>query len=129
MLRWSALGAACLCGIGILSAQEPAQAPPTRPSFSECLDGVRADALARGIRPEIIAQPLSTGLEPASTFIDRYRTQADIVLTLETYLIRQLRPSVIRTARQMFNRHRPVLDEIGKRYGVSPRLIVSIWGL
>ena len=67
--------------------------------------------------------------EPEPTVIERDRTQAETILTLETYLDRQLRPTVIRTARQMFTRHRTVLDEIGTRYGVSPRLIVSIWGL
>ena len=67
--------------------------------------------------------------EPEPTVIERDRTQAETILPLETYLDRQLRPAVIRTARQMFTRHRTVLDEIGTRYGVSPRLIVSIWGL
>ena len=67
--------------------------------------------------------------EPEPTVIERDRTQAETVLRLETYLDRQLRPTVIQTARRMFTRHRTVLDEIGKRYGVSPRLIVSIWGL
>ena len=63
---------------------------------------------------------------------DRHRARSDTSRNrphLETYLDRQLRPTVIRTARQMFTRHRTVLDEIGERYGVSPRLIVSIWGL
>jgi len=129
MLRWSALGAACLCGIGVLSAQEPIPAPATRPSFSEWLDGVRADALSRGIRPETVEQALATVVEPEATVIERDRTQAETVLKLETYLNRQLRPTVIRSARQMFTRHRTVLEEIGKRYGVSSRLIVSIWGL
>ena len=128
-LRWGALCAACLCGIGALSAQEPSPTQETRPAFSEWLDGVRADALARGIRPEIVEQALATVIEPEPTVIQRDRTQAETVLKLETYLNRQLRPSVIRTARQMFARHRTVLDEIGERYGVSPRLIVSIWGL
>jgi membrane-bound lytic murein transglycosylase B len=67
--------------------------------------------------------------EPEPTVIERDRTQAEAVLRLETYLDRQLRPTVIQTARRMFTRHRTMLDEIGKRYGVSPRLIVSIWGL
>jgi len=128
-MRWSVIGAACLCGVGILSAQETAPAPATRPSFSEWLDGVRADALSRGIRPETVEQALATVVEPEPTVIQRDRTQAETVLKLETYLNRQLRPTVIRNARQMFARHRTVLDDIGKRYGVSPRIIVSIWGL
>ena len=127
-MRWAVLCAACLCSVGILSAQEPSPAP-TRPSFSEWLEGVRAEALSRGIRPEIVDEALATVKEPEPTVIERDRTQAETVLRLETYLDRQLRPTVIQTARRMFTRHRTLLDEIGKRYGVSPRLIVSIWGL
>ena len=126
--RWAALGAACLCGIGVLSAQEPSPAP-TRPSFSEWLDGVRADALARGIRPEIVDQALATVEEPEPTVIERDRTQAETVLSLETYLARQLRPhrhphgaSDVHAPPNRARRDRP-------RYGVSPRLIVAIWGL
>jgi membrane-bound lytic murein transglycosylase B len=119
----------CLCGLGVLSAQEPSSPSSTRPPFSEWLDGVRADALSRGIRPETVEQALATVTEPAATVIERDRAQAEAVLTLETYLDRQLKPTVVRTARQMFTRHRGLLEEIARRYGVSARLIVSIWGL
>jgi membrane-bound lytic murein transglycosylase B len=112
-----------------LSAQAPAEQPATRPSFSEWLAGVRADALERGIRPEIVDQALASVEEPEPTVIERDRTQAETVLSLERYIARQLRPAVIRTAREMYTRHRSVLTQVSDRYGVSPRLIVSIWGL
>ena len=126
--RLVALVALCLCGIAALSAaQEPSEA--TRPSFSEWLAGVRADALERGIRPEIVDAALATVEEPEPTVIERDRAQAETVLPLERYISRQLKPKVIRTAQEMYTRHRKVLDEVGQRYGVSPRIIVGIWGL
>jgi membrane-bound lytic murein transglycosylase B len=125
----SVLCALCLGGIASLSAQAPAEQPATRPSFSEWLAGVRADALERGIRPEIVDQALASVEEPEPTVIERDRTQAETVLSLERYIARQLRPAVIRTAREMYTRHRSVLTQVSDRYGVSPRLIVSIWGL
>jgi membrane-bound lytic murein transglycosylase B len=123
------LVALCLCGIASLSAQAPAEQPAARPSFSEWLAGVRADALQRGIRSEIVDQALATVEEPESSVIERDRTQAETVLSLEKYIARQLRPTVIRTAQEMYTRHREVLTEVSDRYGVSPRIIVGIWGL
>ena len=119
----------CFCGIASLSAQAPTEQPAARPSFSEWLAGVRADALHRGIRSEIVDQALATVEEPEPSVIERDRTQAETVLSLERYVARQLRPTVIRTAQEMYTRHRTVLTEVSDRYGVSPRIIVGIWGL
>ena len=112
-----------------LSAQAPTEQPAARPSFSEWLAGVRADALQRGIRAEIVDQALATVEEPEPSVIERDRTQAETVLSLEKYIARQLRPTVVRTAQEMYTRHRKVLSEVSDRYGVSPRIIVGIWGL
>ena len=111
-----------------LSAQAQSE-PPAPPSFADWLAGVRADALQRGIRPEILDQALATVEEPEPSVIARDRAQAETILPLETYIARQLKPTVIRTAQEMYTRHRKVLDEAGQRYGVSPRIVVAIWGL
>lgn len=112
-----------------MSAQAPTEQSAARPSFSEWLAGVRADALERGIRSEIVDEALATVEEPEPTVIERDRTQAETVLPFEKYIARQLKPKVVRTAREMYTRHRKVLTEVGERYGVSPRIIVGIWGL
>jgi len=90
----------------------------TRPSFSEWLAGVRTEALSRGIRQEIVDEALSNIEEPLPVVIERDRTQA-----------RRLKPKFIRTARERFEKHRALLTEVGEAYGVSPRIIVAIWGL
>ncbi len=123
------LCALCLCGIASLSAQAPPEQPATRPSFSEWLAGVRADALERGIRAEIVDEALATVEEPEPTVIERDRAQAEAVFSLEKYIARQLKPKILRTAQAMYTQHRKVLDEVNERYGVSPRIIVGIWGL
>jgi membrane-bound lytic murein transglycosylase B len=102
---------------------------PSRPSFAEWLAGVRAEALSRGIRQEIVDEALSNVEEPLPVVIERDRTQAEIVQPLETYISRRLTPKVVRDAREVFGRHRALLTEVGDRYGVSPRIIVGIWGL
>ena len=117
-----------LSGIAVLSAAQD-RPEPSSPSFSEWLAGVRADALDRGIRAEIVDEALATVEEPEPTVIARDRSQAETVLPLENYVARQLRPIVIRTGRDMYARHHKVLTEVADRYGVSPRIIVAIWGI
>jgi membrane-bound lytic murein transglycosylase B len=127
MFKATVVCALCLGGIVTLMAQESSEA--ARPSFAEWLAGVRAEAVERGIRPEIVDEALATVQEPEPTVIARDRTQAETVLPLERYIVRQLKPKVIRTAQEMYTRNRTVLTEVSKRYGVSPRIIVAVWGV
>src|SRR5687768_15146508 len=64
---------------------------PARPSFSEFLEGVRSEALSRGIRQDIVLAALADVEEPVSVVLERDRAQAETVLSLETYISRRLR--------------------------------------
>jgi membrane-bound lytic murein transglycosylase B len=127
MFKATILCTLCLGGIVTLAAQEPTE--PARPAFAEWLAGVRAEALEKGIRAETVDQALATVEEPEPTVLARDRTQAETVLPLERYIARQLKPKVIRTAQEMYTRNHTVLADVGKRYGVSPRVIVAVWGV
>jgi membrane-bound lytic murein transglycosylase B len=113
------------------AAQElPPLAPvaPLLPPFAEWLASLRSEAETRGIRPEILDQALD-GVEPVAQILERDRSQAEFTLDLETYLKRRLTPATIRTAQQMYSRHRELLARIGKHYDVNPRILVAVWGL
>jgi membrane-bound lytic murein transglycosylase B len=110
------------------AAQTENQTGATRPSFAEFLEGVRTEALARGIRQDIIDQALNLE-EPLPVVIDRDRSQAEIVLPLETYISQRVKPQVIKTGREMLARHKAVLDEVAAKYGVPAPIIVAIWGV
>lgn len=111
------------------SQQTPATTSDTRPSFSDWLAGVRAEAVARGIRQEIVDEALSNIDEPMPVILERDRSQAETVFALEKYVARRLTPGFMKTAREMYGRQRPLLDEVGDRYSVSPRVIAAIWGV
>jgi peptidoglycan lytic transglycosylase B len=129
MIRLSAVAVAA-----ILVASHIQDLPPIAPvaplpvPFPEWLAAVRAEAEERGIRPEVIAQAL-TDVEPVEQVLERDRTQAEFTLDLETYLKRRLTTATVRTAQQMYTRHRTLLHGISDRYGVSPRILVSVWGI
>jgi len=100
-----------------------------RPSFAEFLAGIRAEALARGIRAEIVDEALGHIDEPLPVVIERDRTQAETVLSLDDYVGRRLTSAFVKTATDQFARNQALATEVAARYGVPPGIIVSIWGL
>jgi membrane-bound lytic murein transglycosylase B len=120
-----------LCAAGTLAAQSPAApaSPSTRPSFAEWLSGVRSEAIARGIKEDIVDAALADVEEPLPVVLERDRTQAETVLSLEAYLSRQLTTRRIRTGRDMVARHRETLEKVSSAYGVPVKIIAGIWGM
>jgi membrane-bound lytic murein transglycosylase B len=130
-----------MAGLALLLAQQVAPvvpvvpvvpgapvAPLPQPSFEEWLNGVRAEALTRGIGAATLDRAL-TGLEPVETVIQRDRTQAEIVQTLDQYLSQRVSKRVVQTAQTMRQSHRVLLKAVGEKFGVPPGILVSIWGL
>ena len=110
-----------------LSAQGDSAA--ARPSFAEFLAGIRTEAIARGIRAEIVDEAFIGIEEPSAVVIERDRTQAEIVQTLEKYLSQRVTATRIATGREMLALNHELLDEISATYGVPPSLLVSVWGV
>jgi membrane-bound lytic murein transglycosylase B len=119
---------------GCIAAAQLQQLPPVAPigplpiPFDEWLAGVRAEAAERGIRTEVIDQALGN-VERVEQVIERDRTQAEFLLDLSAYLKRRLTKQTVRTAQQMYTKHRTLLQRVADQYGVSPRLLVSVWGI
>lgn len=111
------------------AAQVAPAAQAARPSFADWLAGVRTDAIVRGIREEIVDAALADVTEPQPIILERDRSQAETVLTLESYIARSLTPKLIMAGRAAFATHRELLDQISERYGVPTRIIVAVWGM
>jgi membrane-bound lytic murein transglycosylase B len=96
--------------------------------FPTWLAGLRQDALAQGVRPATLDRALA-GVQPIPRVIELDHRQPEKILTFDEYLQRVVTPARIATARQRLAENRPLLEEIGKRYGVQPRFIVALWGI
>src|SRR5215831_15715397 len=112
---------------GLVAAQAP-QAELSRPSFSDFLNGIRTEAISRGIRPEIVDNALAGIEEPSPVVIERDRSQPEVVQTLEQYLNQRITPRAVATGREMLTQHHDLLEEIAATYNIPAPLIVSIWG-
>jgi membrane-bound lytic murein transglycosylase B len=128
--------AACclILGLAVASVGLRAQSPPpvvpveAPPPFDEWLTALRAEAIERGISAAVVERTL-TDVQPVAQILDRDRTQAEFTLELDQYLARRLTAPTIRLARQMYVKHRPLLQRIEKQYGVPARVLVAVWGL
>jgi membrane-bound lytic murein transglycosylase B len=120
--------AVVLAGCMTIGPTAGAQEPETKPSFDSWLAGARTEALARGISETTIARALD-GLEPLPVVVERDRTQAETVLTVDEYVRRRLTPRFVRTANDRVVAERVTLRRVADRYGVQPRFLVAVWGL
>ncbi len=120
--------AAALFGLVLFLQQLPPVAPVPQPSFDEWLSGVRTEAKTRGVSDATLDRAFD-GLEPLPIVIERDRTQAELVLTLDQYLKQRLAKKVIRTALAMRKAHAAVLKKVTDKYGVPPGVLIAIWGL
>ncbi len=103
---------------------QPRRSPRSKPGWPRCA----AEALTRGIRQEIVDAALAD-IQPVEQILDRDRTQAEFALDLTSYLKRRLTRTTLRSAQQMHAAHRDLLESVGKKYGVQPRVITAVWGL
>src|SRR6185436_1183494 len=118
--------AALAVALGLVAGQA---ADTPRLTFSEWLAELRAEALTRGIREEIVDAALADVTEPQPVILERDRAQAETVFSLEKYIARILKPKLIQGGRTAFATHKELLDKISERYGVPSRIVVAIWGM
>ncbi len=124
VLIGSVFSVCSVSSVAVSSVNSVAQSTDPRPDFSTFVEGLRADALARGISEATVDRAL-TGLEPSPSVIERDQTQAEAVLTVDQYVARRLTRPFVRTARRMAAKHEALLRRVSSEYGVSARVIVS----
>jgi membrane-bound lytic murein transglycosylase B len=105
-----------------------AQEPESKPGFDTWLAGARNQALTRGISQATVDLALD-GLEPLPIVVERDRSQAETVLSVDEYVRRRLTPRFVRTANERAIAERATLRKVADRYGVQPHYLVAVWGL
>lgn len=105
------------------------QDPVPQQDFAAWLEGVRAEALARGIREEIVTQALAGVTAPETVIVARDRAQPEQVQSLDRYIQQRVTAAVQRSAREQVAGHRTTLAQVERTFGVPRAVIVAIWGL
>ncbi len=119
--------AALLLAVATLPPQQSAVEAPSRP-FEEWLHDLVDEAHARGFSDDLIEATL-TGLTPLPRVVERDGSQAEFTMTLDRYFRTRVTPRIVRLGRQQAIDERTLLRRIQSAYGVSPSIVLAIWGM
>lgn len=98
------------------------------PAFQAWMQGVRREALARGIDARTLDRAFR-GVEPIPRVLELDSSQPEFKLTWQEYLDRVLTQDRIARGRELFRANAALLRRVGDAYGVAPHLIVALWGV
>jgi membrane-bound lytic murein transglycosylase B len=101
-------------------------APST--DFQTWLDGVRQEALARGVSQPILDAALRD-FEPIPKVLELDQRQPEFVDTFLNYLNRRVTPERVEEGRELLRTHGKLLSRISKKYDVPAHVLVAFWGL
>lgn len=113
-----------------------APAPPSRPTpwaateaaFARWLDGVKAEAVGRGVRPTTVDRAFA-GITINAKVIDLDRRQPEFTSTFWRYFESAVSKTRVANGRAMLARHRPLLDRVSRDTGVPAEVLVAFWGV
>lgn len=111
-----------------LSISSVANAQTSAPEFQVWLEGVRAEAQQRGLKPETIRSSLD-GLKPIPRVVELDRKQPEFTLTLDQYLSRVVNKNRVIKGRRLLKENAALLAEVTAKHPVQPRFIVALWGI
>ncbi|HMK68071.1 MAG TPA: lytic murein transglycosylase, partial [Stellaceae bacterium] len=96
--------------------------------FATWLQGVRADAVAKGMRPEAVDRALQDAHE-IPRVIELDRNQPETTITFKQYIDRIVTPQRIAAGRQKMAENSALLEAVSHRFNVQPRFIVALWAI
>ncbi len=125
MRVWGRLGAGCLLTLWLGLGPALAEGPP---EFGVWLATLRSEALAAGIGQATIDQALGE-VQPIDRVLELDRRQPEFSMTYQTYVGHVVTPARLKDGRRLLKRHRALLAGVAKRFAVSPRVLVAMWGI
>ncbi len=118
----------CSLLLSIISSAQAKTKELTEAGFHQYVVTLKTEALKKGYETEFIEHTFSK-VKFHKRAVKADRSQPEKVETLDTYLPKRVPDWKVKKARAMYKEHLPLLTEIGKKYKVQPRFLVSLWGL
>jgi lytic murein transglycosylase len=95
--------------------------------FEAWLEGFKREAVAQGISQGTIDAALG-GINYDPSIISRDRRQGVFQQSFAQFASRMISTHRLKKGADMLKRYRSILDRIEQQFGVSPSVIVAIWG-
>ncbi len=96
--------------------------------FQQWLQDLRHEAATHGISADTLDSALR-GVRPLPRVIELDRRQPEFTETFWNYLDKRVTARRIQEGRRLLHRHRALLADVERRYGIPPRYLVAFWGL
>jgi len=96
--------------------------------FEQWLAELRSEALREGISSATLDQVLDD-LKPLEKVIELDRRQPEFTQTFWSYLDARITDWRINRGKAMLEKHRKLLTDVEKQYGVPARYLVAFWGM
>ena len=97
-------------------------------SFEAFVAGIRAEAPRHGIAVATVDRAFA-GVKPNPKVIELDHHQPEFTFTWQQYKARLVSDSRVARGREFYRQNRTLLETVQERYGVSPAIIMGIWGL
>lgn len=97
-------------------------------AFRACLDGLRAEAVARGVQTATFDRHTGA-LEPDMEVIALLDRQPEFTTPIWDYMAGLVDDERVRDGQAMLERWREALDAIERDYGVEREVVVAVWGV
>jgi membrane-bound lytic murein transglycosylase B len=96
--------------------------------FSECISRIKSQAKAEGIPDRTVSKVLDK-VKYIPRVIELDRRQPEFTQTFANYFNTRINDERIQRGRELFTRHRPLLNQIQQETGIPAQYLVSFWGL
>lgn len=124
----SALPLVTACAETTLAQGPVASQDQPETSFGQWLDGLRQEALTRGISPATLDRAFRN-VAPIDRVLELDRRQPEFSQSFWSYLDRAISDTRVEKGKALLAQHAALLGRIEARFGVQPRFLVAFWGL
>jgi membrane-bound lytic murein transglycosylase B len=99
-----------------------------QPSWNTWIQQLRTEALAQGIQPQLFDQVFA-GLTPMQQTLNLEKSQPESRITFAQYRKTRGDAYRIQLGRRQTHQYQALLNNLEQQYGVSPCIIMSLWGM
>lgn len=121
----------CRACVGVIlaaffGASGSARAEP--PRFEAWLEDVKAEAAGRGLTGDAVGEAMAR-VRYLDRVLELDRRQPELTQTFWKYIDARVTPERIADGQGYLYTYESLLNEVYRRYGVQPRVLVALWGL
>lgn len=114
--------------VAAVGAASLAAAQPARADFASCVAGLKQAAIRSGISPELASRALD-GAKADEKVLRFSKAQPEFKTPIWDYIAFLVDEERVKDGRKLLRKHRRVLSQIERQYGVDRHVVVAVWGV